>query len=83
MGPLRELLAVDHRQTLEFFVQRLQDVSGPRVDVQELLYNASVLAQTDGDRSSTAQRFQQRPALRGQQFSQKLRRSKADARRSL
>lgn len=44
MGPLRELLATDHRQALEFFFQRLQDVSGPGVDRQELLYNASVLA---------------------------------------
>jgi hypothetical protein len=44
MGPLRELLATDHRQALEFFVQRLEDVSGPGVDRPELLYNASVLA---------------------------------------
>ena len=39
-----ELLATDHRQALEFFFQRLKDVSGPAVDQQELLYNASVLA---------------------------------------
>ena len=32
MGPLRELLATDHRQALEFFFQRLKDVSGPGVD---------------------------------------------------
>jgi hypothetical protein len=44
MGPLRELLATDHRQALEFFFQRLKDVSGPDVDHPELLYNASVLA---------------------------------------
>ena len=44
MGPLRELIATDHRQALEFFFQRLQDVSRPGVDQQELLYNASVLA---------------------------------------
>ncbi len=44
MGPLRELLATDHRQALEFFFQRLKDVSGSSVDQQELLYNASVLA---------------------------------------
>src|SRR5712691_1039663 len=44
MGPLRELLAIDHRQTLEFFVLRFQDVSEPTVDRQELLYNASLLA---------------------------------------
>jgi hypothetical protein len=44
MGPLRELLAIDQRQALEFFFQRLTDVSGPAVDPPELLYNASVLA---------------------------------------
>jgi hypothetical protein len=44
MGQLRELLATDHRQALEFFFQRLKDVSGPDVDHAELLYNASVLA---------------------------------------
>ncbi len=44
MGPLREILATDERQVLEFFVERLQDVSGPDVDRQELVYNASVLA---------------------------------------
>lgn len=44
MGPLRELLAVDSRQTLEFFVLGLQDVAEAPVDRQELLYNASVLA---------------------------------------
>jgi hypothetical protein len=44
MDPLRELLATDHRQTLEFFFLRLQDVSEPTVDRLELLYNASLLA---------------------------------------
>ena len=44
MGPLRELLAIDHRQALEFFFQRLNDVSGSAVDRQELLYHASILA---------------------------------------
>ena len=44
MGPLQELLAVDHRRALEFFVSGLQDVSSPDVDRHELLYNASVLA---------------------------------------
>ena len=44
MGPLRELLAIDHRQALAFFALRLQDISEPTVDRQELLYNASVLA---------------------------------------
>jgi hypothetical protein len=44
MGPLRELLAVNDRQALEFFVVGLKDVSEETVDQQELLYNASVLA---------------------------------------
>jgi hypothetical protein len=44
MGPLGELLASDHRQTLAFFVTNLKDVSEPTVNLQELLYNASVLA---------------------------------------
>ena len=44
MGPLKELLAVDERKTLEFFFLGLKDVSEPAVDRQELLYNASVLA---------------------------------------
>jgi hypothetical protein len=44
MGPLQELLAVDQRQALAFFMLRLQDISEPEVDRQELLYNASVLA---------------------------------------
>jgi len=44
MGPLAELLATDHRRALEFFAMHLQEVSGPEVDRQELLYNASVLA---------------------------------------
>ena len=44
IGPLRELLAIDHRQALEFFVLRFQDISEPTVDRQELLYNASLLA---------------------------------------
>jgi hypothetical protein len=34
----------DHRQTLEFFISGLRDVSEPTVDREELLYNASVLA---------------------------------------
>ena len=44
MGPYGELLAADHRQTLEFFFIGLRDVSEPTVDRDELLYNASVLA---------------------------------------
>jgi hypothetical protein len=44
MEPLRELLGVDQRRALEFFVVCLKDVSEPGVDRQELLYNASVLA---------------------------------------
>jgi hypothetical protein len=44
MESLGELLAVDERRALEFFVTGLQDVSESKVDRQELLYNASVLA---------------------------------------
>lgn len=44
MERLKELLAVDHRQVLEFFFLGLLDVSELAVDRQELLYNASVLA---------------------------------------
>lgn len=44
MDPLGELLASDHRQTLEFFLVCLKDVSESPVEEQELLYNASVLA---------------------------------------
>lgn len=44
MGALRELLATDDRLVLKFFIVGLQDVSGPTVDRQQLLYNASVLA---------------------------------------
>lgn len=44
MGPFGELIAIDHRQALEFFTVRLQDISEPDVDRHELLYNASVLA---------------------------------------
>ena len=44
MGSLRELLAIDHRQALEFFVVHLQDISEPTVNREELIYNASVLA---------------------------------------
>jgi hypothetical protein len=44
MESFGELLAVDERRTLEFFVTGLQDVSESKVDRQELLYNASVLA---------------------------------------
>jgi len=44
MGPTQGLLASNHRQTLQFFIVGLQDVSEPGVDQDELLYNASVLA---------------------------------------
>src|SRR4051794_1402662 len=44
MSSLRELLAIDHRQALEFFVVHLQDISEPTVNRDELFYNASVLA---------------------------------------
>jgi hypothetical protein len=44
MGPFQELLAIDHRQALDFFIVGLRDVSEGTVDQQELFYNASVLA---------------------------------------
>jgi hypothetical protein len=44
MGQLGELLGTNDRQALDFFFQRLKDVSEPTVDTRELLYNASVLA---------------------------------------
>jgi hypothetical protein len=44
MQPFRELLAIDHRQTLEFFAGQLEEVCDPTVDRRELLYNASLLA---------------------------------------
>jgi hypothetical protein len=44
MGPLAELLATDARQTLAFFAANLWEVCESKVDQQELLYNASVLA---------------------------------------
>jgi hypothetical protein len=44
MDSLGELLASDHRQTLEFFFISLKDVSESTVDQDQLLYNASVLA---------------------------------------
>ena len=44
MGSLGELLAAGEKQTFEFFVLRLKEVSEPAVDRLELLYNASVLA---------------------------------------
>ena len=44
MSTFQELIAVDHRRALDFFVEGLQDVSGAGADREELLYNASVLA---------------------------------------
>lgn len=44
MEPLQELLGSNQRQTLEFFLVGLREVSQPDVDRDELLYNASVLA---------------------------------------
>jgi hypothetical protein len=44
VGRPTNLLAAGEQQTLEFFIERLQVVSEPTVDHQELLYNASVLA---------------------------------------
>jgi hypothetical protein len=59
MEHLGELLASDHRQTLEFFVVGLKDVSESTPDTRELLYNASVLAHfaqlsTDADVETAA-----------------------------
>ena len=51
MERLRELLAVDHRQALEFFVLGLRDVCEPGVDREELLYNAR-RADLDTERTS-------------------------------
>jgi hypothetical protein len=44
MRPFRELLAVGPHQTLEFFIEQLEEVCDPTVDQRELLYNASLLA---------------------------------------
>ena len=44
MDSLGELLAAGEKQTLDFFMVRLKEVSEPDVDHHELLYNASVLA---------------------------------------
>ena len=59
MDSLGELLASDHRHTLEFFFISLKDVSESSVDQEELLYNASVLAHyaqvpTDADADVSA-----------------------------
>src|SRR5205823_8970216 len=59
MDSLGELLASDHRHTLEFFFVSLKDVSESTVDREELLYNASVLAHyaqvsTDADADVSA-----------------------------
>lgn len=44
MGYLSDLLATNQQQALQFFFERLLDVSGREVDRRELAYNASVLA---------------------------------------
>ena len=44
MGILRGLIASDHRQTIDFFIVGLRDVSESTVNRDELLFNASVLA---------------------------------------
>jgi hypothetical protein len=45
MDPIRQLLATDQRDTLQFFFAGLSDVTADEhVDSQTLLYNASVLA---------------------------------------
>jgi hypothetical protein len=57
MGPLRALLATDHRHTLEFFFIGLKDVSDGPVSRQELLYNASVLAHYAQTSTATTTEF--------------------------
>ena len=54
MEHLRELLAVDGRQALAFFVLSLQDVCESGVDRDELLYNACVLAHCAQTSTQTA-----------------------------
>jgi hypothetical protein len=45
MDPLNQLLATDHRETLQFFFAGLRDITAEeQVDSPALLYNASVLA---------------------------------------
>ncbi len=63
MGPLRELLAVDERKTLEFFFLGLKDVSEADVDRRELLYNASVLAHYAQVSTQSSLEFPTPPAL--------------------
>ena len=63
MGPLRELLAVDERKTLEFFFLGLKDVSEAEVDRRELLYNASVLAHYAQVSTQSGLEFPTPPAL--------------------
>ena len=55
-GSTGELLATDHRQTLEFFIVGLR-TSDPQID-QQSCYNASVLAH--------CARYPHRPASNGQ-----------------
>jgi hypothetical protein len=57
MGPYAELLASGHRQTLEFFVTGLRDVTEQPVDPGELYYNASVLAHYAQTSTATTEGF--------------------------
>ncbi len=63
MGPLKDLLAVDERKTLEFFFVGLKDVSEAGVDQRELLYNASVLAHYAQVSTQSDTEFPTPPAL--------------------
>ncbi len=63
MGPLKDLLAVDERKTLEFFFVGLKDVSEADVDQRELLYNASVLAHYAQVSTQSDTEFPTPPAL--------------------
>ena len=57
MEHLRELLAVNHRQALDFFVLGLRDVCETGVDWEELFYNASVLAHYAQTSTQTADKL--------------------------
>lgn len=70
MGQLGELLAFDHRQTLDSFVVHLQDLSGPTADparkdieIVGIVPNSSI-----GNVRSTAPPVMYRPALQEGRF---------------
>jgi hypothetical protein len=64
MDPLRDLLAVDERQVLEFFFTGLKDITSEEpVDSQALLYNASILAHFASTSTASASRLPQLSGL--------------------